>query len=128
MKLGHSLLASMLAVALTLAGVACACAIPAADARTAPAPHAHHQVDEISQSSECMDSGCGGNGGVATAAPERGLLFAEVQQLQWDDGLQAEMPLPDPIPPFLVTVNRTLPAGPPRAATTPVVRFDKLLN
>ena len=128
MKFGPSVLASVMALALTLASVACACPLPVPDAQTAPAPHSHHHGDELPQGSDCMDSGCGGNGGIAAAAPERGSVFAETANPQWDDDLQTDLPAPDFIRPFVVAVAPIPPPRPPQATSSPVARFDKLLN
>ena len=127
----QTVLVSILTVAVTLAGVACACAVPAIDA-DAPggAHHAHHGDGQALVSVDCDHADCGdctANGAVSKHeivrdhAPQLPEVFLD------DDG---------PVGIALAAVTSPLRGfsfHPPlpsliRTADTPVRRFDKLLS
>lgn len=127
----QTVLVSILTAAVTLAGVACACAVPVIDADgPGGAHHAHHDDGQALVSADCDHADCGdctANGAVskhevlrdhAPQLPEAFLdddgpagitLAATTSPLR---GFSFHPPLPRPV----------------RTADTPVRRFDKFLS
>ena len=125
----------MLAAAVTLAGVACACAVPAMDTGdTHAGHHAHHGSGHDLASMGCDHADCGdctADGAVSKHDALRGHA-AQLPDLPPDADGQPATGLPAgfaAIPPPLRGVSSHPPV--PRlalAADTPVRRFDKLLS
>ena len=131
MDFRQTVLVSMLAAAVTLAGVVCACAVPAIDADGhGGAHHAHHENGQALVSMDCDHADCGdctANGAVskhdvvrdhAPQLPEAfldddgpaGITLAAITSVL--RGFFWQPPLPRPV----------------LTADTPVRRFDKLLS
>ena len=119
----------MLAAAVTLAGVACACAVPMIDAADAVATHhAHHEDGHAVANMGCDHADCGDCMALGAVSKHDADQVPQLPKLSWDDDGQTatafaafSSPLRGfsyhpPLPPLL------------RAADTPVRRFDKLLS
>jgi len=135
----QTVLVSMLAAAVTMAGVACACAVPAMDTGEAHAGHhAHHgdghaHVDMGCDHTDCGD--CTADGAVSKPDALRGHatqlpdmpLDADGQDANWfPTGFPAGF---EAVPPPLRGVSSHPPIPRlPVVADTPVRRFDKLLS
>lgn len=127
----QTVLVSMLAAALTLAGVACACAVPAVDTDPAAgAHHAHHGGDHAAASMVCDHTDCGDcmadeavskNETLRDLAPQLPKPFLDDHVHPAAEFGAKASPLPgfayDPPIPRIA-----------RVVDTPVRRFDKLLN
>ncbi len=128
MKCGQPLFVALLALVVSLASVSCDCAVSGMGS-TAPESHAGHHASAATPEPECADAGCAANGGFTAVLPERTSLFVDVKNGPLDDHAAAPpVTAAAPPPPFMAPVG--LPPWPdlPRAAQTPVVRFDKLLS
>lgn len=124
----QSVLVPVLAGVVSLASISCACASPAPEPAGGPAPHhVHNQSSGVAEGPVCVDSGCGGFGGLDAVVPEGSRAAAP------------ETPVDDiaDIAPALARLSQApVAAGnrhPPlpgfwRALPTPVSRFDELLN
>ena len=129
----RTVLVSMLAAAVTLAGVACACAVPTIDADDAVATHhAHHGDGDALANMGCDHADCGDCMALG-AVSKHDVVRDHVPQLPKlvldDDGqtataLTAFAAITSPLRGFSYH-----PPLPPlsRTADTPVRRFDKLL-
>lgn len=126
----QSVLIPILAGVVSLASVSCACAAPAPEPASGPAPHhAHHQDAGVAEDTECVDSGCGGNGGFDAVLPERAAVCALVEETSFDDGSDVAPALAGPpARPFVIRTHQPPPTVPWLASVTPVSRFDILLN
>lgn len=127
----QTVLVSMLAAAVTLAGVACACAVPTVDTDAAAgAHHAHHGGDDAAGSMACDHTDCGDcmadeavskNETLRDLAPQLPEPFPDDDVHPAAEFTASASPLPgfayDPPIPRLA-----------RAVDTPVRRFDQLLN
>ena len=119
----------MLAVAVTVGGVVCACAAGPLDAPAAASHAPHHAADHVSgESASCERVDCTGSCEFNGALSERDPLPVKPPNVA-DDLEQASMPLPI----AALTQGRGL--SPPavtsrpwRRPETPVHRFDVLLN
>ncbi len=124
----QSVLVPMLACVVSLASISCACAAPVPEPAGGPAPHHVHQPDsDVSNDAECVDSGCGGNGGFDSILPEG--FRAAAPETPFDDGADIAPALAGLSHSPTVVFNPPMP--PPglwRALPTPVSRFDRLLN
>lgn len=117
--------ASVLALAVTLAGIACACAIPALDVGAAE-PTAHHASHGTPAKAECAHADCHGDCGIDALVPDRdGSL--ELPKTQFDGGAIAAS-WPATVLPTQILSRHSPPTRPWRAADTPIRRFDILLN
>ena len=134
----QTVLVSMLAAAVTLAGVACACAVPAMDTGEAPASqHAHHGGGHDVANMGCDHADCGDCTAACAVSKHEGLRDApQLPNLPPNaDGQDANgFPTGFPatfaaIPPPLrgISCHPPIP-GLALAADTPVRRFDKLLS
>lgn len=127
----RTVVVSMLTAAVTLAGVACACAVPAIDADgPGGAHHAHHEDSQALVNMDCDHADCGdctANGAVSKHEIVRDHAPQLPEVLLDDDG------------PAGITLAATTSAlrgfsfhpplpRPSRTADTPVRRFDKLLS
>ncbi|MDE0062094.1 MAG: hypothetical protein OXU72_04805 [Gammaproteobacteria bacterium] len=124
------LLIPVLASVVSLAGITCVCAAPVSEPATGPAPHhAHHQDTGMAGEPECVDSGCGGSGGLDAAVAERAGAAVPLPETSFDDNSHVS-PAPAGLPRRLAVTHtgRSPPPDLRRAPATPVSRFDKLLN
>ena len=123
------LLNPVLVGVVSLAGISCACAAPVPEPATGPAPHAHHLEAGIAGEPQCVDSGCGGNGGLDAAVAERAGAATPQPDTSFDDNaFPAPAPAGVPRGPAVTHTGRSPPPDSRRAPATPVSRFDKLLN
>ena len=124
----QSVLVPMLACVVSLASISCACAAPVSEPAGGPAPHHVHQQDsDVPKDAECVDSGCGGNGGFDSILPEG--FRAAAPETSADDGADIAPALAGLSHSSAGVVNHhLLPPGLRRALPTPVSRFDRLLN
>ena len=128
----QTVLVSMLAVAVTLAGVACACAVPTVQADDAVAMHhAHHGHDHAPENTGCDHADCGdcmAEVSVSKHDAVRGDAPQSPNVSLDDDGAAAAALAAN------ISRHRGFSYEPPplprlvRAADTSVRRFDKLLN
>ena len=129
MERRHPWLASMLAVAVTVGGVVCACAAGPLDAPAAATHAAHHATDHAPvESASCERADCTGSCEFSGTLSEREPLPVKPPNVA-DDFEQVSMPFPI----AALTQGRALsPPAPPsrpwRRPDTPVHRFDVLLN
>ena len=124
----QSVLVPVLAGVVSLASITCVCATPVPEPAGGPAPHhAHHPGSGVTEGPVCIDSGCGGFGGLDAVVPEGSRAAAPETSV--DDTAD--------IAPALARLSRTPvtvddryppPPGLWRTLPTPVSRFDKLLN
>ena len=124
----------MLATAVTLAGVACACALPAVDADEAAvahhAHHAHHAGGHAAAAMDCDHTDCGDCMADEAVSKNEALRdhVAQLPKLSFDDNAQAAAELAANATPLRgFTYHSPVPRL-ARAADTAVRRFDKLLN
>ncbi len=127
----RTVLVSMLAAAVALAGVACACAVPMIDADYAVAiDHAHHEDAHALANMDCDHADCGDCMAFGVVSKHDGVRD-HVPQLPNvsldDDGRTA------PAFAAITSPMRGFSYHPPlprisRTADTPVRRFDKLLS
>lgn len=127
----QTVLVSMLATAVTLAGVACACAVPTADIDGATGSHhAHHADGHAVAAMDCDHADCGDCMADEAVSKNEALRdhVPQLPKLSFDDDAQT---------PAEFAANATALRGfnyhPPvprlaRAADTAVRRFDRLLN
>lgn len=121
----HPMLAMLLAVAVTAAGSACACALPGvAAAGDGGAHHAHHGHDGEGTSMACAHVECDGHCGTDAAAERE----AAPKPLSPPDDAAFASVLPDLLPAMRIPARRKPPPRIWRTADTPVRRFDVLLN
>ncbi|MYD98644.1 MAG: hypothetical protein F4X98_14845 [Gammaproteobacteria bacterium] len=121
------IVAAVFAVAVTLAGTACACAIPGTDAGSADSHHhAHHGGHGHVGASECVHADCQGDCGVNAAVPERD-SGAKPPKTSPDIGIAA-VALPAPVLSARPLSCHSPPFRSWHEADTPVRRFDVLLN
>ncbi|MXW51765.1 MAG: hypothetical protein F4X81_10490 [Gammaproteobacteria bacterium] len=129
MERRHPWLASMLAVAVTVGGVVCACAAGPLDAPAAAAHAPHHAADHAPvESASCERVDCTGSCEFNGTLAERDPLPVKPPNVA-DDLEQVSMPFPI----AALTQGRGLsppaaPSPPWRRPDTPVHRFDVLLN
>ena len=126
----QTVLVSILTAAVTLAGVACACAVPVVDAGGPVAHHAHHEGGQALVNMDCDHADCGdctANGVVSKHELSRDHAPQLPEAFLDDDGPAgtAFASIPPPL--------RGLSWQPPlprlvRTADTAVRRFDKLLS
>ena len=125
-----SILAAVLAVAVTFAGTACACAVPSMDPGPAnPHHHAHHigdSGDADAGADHCVHADCQGDCGIDATAAERD-AGAQVPKSPFDDGVLVAA-IPVAVLPARLPSCHSPPPRPWRDADTPVRRFDILLN
>ena len=134
MRYRQTVLVSMLAAAVTLAGVACACAVPTIDASDAVAAHhAHHEDGNDLANTGCDHADCGDCMALGAVSKPDAVRddVPQLPNLSWDDdghtatALTAFADITSPLRGFSYH-----PPLPPllRTADTPVRRFDKLLS
>ena len=130
----QTVLVSMLAAAVTLAGVSCACAVPTIDASDAVAAHhAHHEDGNDLANTGCDHADCGdcmalGAVSKPDAVRDHVPQLPQLPKVSLDDDGQTA-------PAFAAITSplRGFSFHPPlprisRTADTPVRRFDKLLS
>ena len=129
MKCASSVLASILTFAVSLASVSCACADVLPTKADETVAHVRHHDHGAPATTDCADSGCGGNGGFDAVLPERPAGLAEAVEItaEPEHGMVPTAPefavvensfaIPEPLPPD----RRHIPG-------TPVTRFDIRLN
>ena len=115
----------LLAISVTLAGVACACAIPVT-APTGAMHHAHHDGDGTQNEAHCAHANCQGDCGIDAAVPDRDAGI-KPPATPFDDGIVA-VALPVAVAPSRILSSHGPPSRLWRTASTPVRRFDILLN
>ncbi len=121
------LLASVLAVAVTVGGVVCACATGPLDIGAA-AHGPHHAEGHAPADSACERVDCTGSCGFDGALSERDPLPAKPPNAS-DDLVQVWAPFADAVSPQAGAMRHSgVPPPPWRRPDTPVHRFDKLLN
>ena len=128
-RIQHLLIPVLVSV-VSLAGISCVCAAPVPEPATGPAPHhAHHQDVGIAGEPECVDSGCGGSGGLDAAVAERAGAAVPLPETSFDD-IAHVAPAPAALPrrPAATHTGLSPARDLRRAPATPVSRFDKLLN
>ena len=131
MDMRQPLLASLLALTVTLAGTVCACGVapiePAEATQAHDAHHAHHahQADTGASNADCAHADCQGDCGIDVVVPERDATV-ELPKPQFD-GVLAVSPTAASIP-LRPPSYHAPPMYAWRAADTPVRRFDVLLN
>lgn len=128
----------MLAVAVTLAGVVCACAVPAVDTGEVPASmHAHHGDGHDLANTGCDHADCGDCTADGAASKHEGMRdhAAQLPIVPLDADGQDANGFPTGFPagfaaiPPLRGISCHPPIPPlPLAADTPVRRFDTLLS
>ena len=126
----QTVLVSILTAAVTLAGVACACAVPAIDAGPDSAHHAHHGDGQALVNMDCDHADCGdctANGAVSKHEVVRDHA-PQLPEVFLDDDGPAGVALA-----AITSPLRGFSWQPPlprsiRTADTPVRRFDKLLS
>ena len=128
MKRARTVLTPILACVVSLASFSCACAAPVPEPATAPAPQVHHHDHGGAEQPDCAESGCGGNGGFDAVMPPAGKAIADVQDTPVGD--DAPIAPVNAFPPYSHAVFPApqAPPDPRRAGSTPVSRFDRLLN
>ena len=128
MKRRHPWLASILAVAVTVGGVVCACATGPLDVGAAAAHDPHHTEGHAPADRACERVDCTGSCGFDGAVSERDPLPAKPPNAS-DDFAQLPAPFPDAVAPQPAALRHAaVPIRPGRSPDTPVHRFDKLLN
>ena len=130
----QTVLVSMLAAAVTLAGVACACAVPAMDAGDPVATHhGHHEDGQVLANMDCGHTDCGdcmalGAVSKPDAVRDQVPQLPQLAKVSLDDDGQtatAFAAITSPLRGF--SFHPPLPRI-SRTADTPVRRFDKLLS
>ena len=124
----QSVLVPILAGVVSLASISCACATPVPEPAGGPAPHhVHDQSSGVTEEPVCIDSGCGGFGGLDAVVPEGSRAAAPETPVDDTAEIAPALARLSRIP---VTVGNRYPPPPGlwRALPTPVSRFDKLLN
>lgn len=122
-----SILAAVLAVGVTFAGTACACAIPGMDSGSADSHHhAHHGGDAGHGADDCVRVDCQGDCGIDATSAERD-SGTKVPKSPFDDGVSVAA-MPAAVVQARLPSYHSPPPRPWREADTPVRRFDVLLN
>ena len=127
----QTVLVSMLAAAVTLAGAACACAVPTVDTDGATgAHHAHHDGDHAAAPMDCDLADCGDCMADEAVSKNEALRdhVPQLPQLSFDDDAQTAAEFAANASPLRGFAYHPLIPRSVRTADTAVRRFDKLLN
>ena len=115
--------AAALALAVTWASAACACALPSVEASGNSGHHDHHGMHESSPQVACAHADCLGDCGFNATSPKG--TGVELPKTSLDGQFAVTVEVPSP---FAVPSYHHPPWSTARPADSPVRRFDKLLN